>query len=439
MRMNARKPKSWMVLLLLVAVLAACGKSEGATTGAADGGGTAQPAEPPKPVTLNFFYNGYSKQLVDELQQKVEAKYPHIKLNMIIHGTGSTIQDTLAAGTSLDLVAFSAGGLFTVLDVQLATDMSDLVKKHDFDLNRLSPSVLETVKSYYEGGKLMIMPYELNNNVLYYNKNIFDKFGVAYPRDGMTWNEVYEIAKKLTRLDNGVQYEGFQYNHLNMVYKNQMGLPFVDPKTNKAAINTDQWRKWMELMTRFYQFDGNHIIGLGDGVFIRRQEAAMYTGPSLLDQLPDAVNKGMDWDVVSLPRFDGMADTGSQMNAPFYAIPPTSKNRDESFRVIAYLLSDEIQGANARKGRVPVVKSENVVKDFGADLPILKGKNTAAFFKDTIGKPIAVTKYDGIARSTFTEIAVDGYSKGKFDISTALRTAEEEINKKIAEAQKNAK
>jgi multiple sugar transport system substrate-binding protein len=134
-----------------------------------------------------------------------------------------------------------------------------------------------------------------------------------------------------------------------------------------------------------------------------------------------------------------MADTGSQMNAPFYAIPPTSKNRDESFRVIAYLLSDEIQGANARKGRVPVVKSENVVKDFGADLPILKGKNTAAFFKDTIGKPIAVTKYDGIARSTFTEIAVDGYSKGKFDISTALRTAEEEINKKIAEAQKNAK
>lgn len=423
----------------MTAILSACGKGEGAT-GAADGGDKGQPAEvPPKPATLNFFYNGYSKQLVEELQQKVEAKYPHIKLNMIIHGKGSTIEDTLAAGTNLDLVAFSAGGLFTVIDLQLATDMTDLVKRHNFDLNRFSPSVLETIQSYYEGGKLMVMPYELNNNVLYYNKNIFDRFGVAYPKDGMTWNEVYELAKKLTRLDNGVQYEGFQYNHLNLVYKNQMALPFVDPKTNKAAIHTDQWRKWLEQMTRFYQFDGNHLIGYGDGVFIRRQEVAMYTGPSLLDQLPDAVSKGMEWDMVSLPRFDGMENVGSQMNAPFYAIPPTSTNRDEAFRVIAYLLSDEIQGANARKGRVPVVKSESVVKDFGIDLPVLKGKNTAAFFKDTIGKPITVTRYDGIARSTFTEVAVDGYSKGKLDIAAALRTAEEEINKKIAEAQKNAK
>jgi multiple sugar transport system substrate-binding protein len=428
-----------MILLLMIAILSACGKGE-STTGAAEGGDKGQPAEVPmKPATLNFFYNGYSKQLVEELQQKVEAKYPHIKLNMIIHAKGSTIEDTLAAGTNLDLVAFSAGGLFTVLDLQLATDMTDLVKKHNFDLNRFSPSVLDTIKSYYEGGKLMIMPYELNNNVLYYNKNIFDRFGVAYPKDGMTWNEVYEMAKKLTRMDNGVQYEGFQYNHLNLVYKNQMALPFVDPKTNKAAINTDQWRKWLEQMTRFYQFDGNHLIGYGDGVFIRRQEVAMYTGPSLLDQLPDAVSKGMEWDMVSLPRFDGMETVGSQMNAPFYAIPPTSTNRDEAFRVIAYLLSDEIQGANARKGRVPVVKSESVIKDFGTDLPVLKGKNTAAFFKDTIGKPITVTKYDGIARSTFTEVAVDGYSKGKLDVAAALRTAEEEINKKIAEAQKNAK
>lgn len=426
------------LLLILIVLLAGCGT--GGSSKGGDGGKEQQQAEePPKPVTLNFFYNGYSKQLVDELQKKVEEKYPHIKLNMIIHGKGSTIQDVLAAGTNLDLVAFSAGGLFTVIELQLATDMTDLVKKHKFDMNRLSPSVLEAVKSYYEGGKLMIMPYELNNNVLYYNKNIFDKFGVAYPRDGMTWNEVYEIAKKLTRMENGVQYEGFQYSHLNMVYKNQMGLPFVDPKTNKAATNTEQWRKWLEQMTRFYQFDGNHIIGVADGVFIRRQELAMYTGPSLLDQLPDAVNKGLEWDIVSLPRFDGMESAGSQMNAPFYAIPPTSKNRDEAFRVIAYLLSDEIQGANARKGRVPVVKSENVIKEFGSELDILKGKNVGAYFKDTVGKPITVTPYDGIARSTFSEIAVDGYAKGTYDISTALRLAEEEINKKIAEAQRNGK
>ncbi|MEF3313484.1 extracellular solute-binding protein [Paenibacillus sp. GYB004] len=392
--------------------------------------------ESPKPASLNFFYNGYSKQLVEELERKIETKFPHLSLNMILHGTGSTINDVLGAGTTLDIVAFSAGGLFTVIDLELATDLTELAKKHQFDWNRLSPSVLETIRSYYGGNRLMIMPYELNNNVLWYNKNIFDKFGVSYPTDGMTWDETYELAKKVTRMDNGVQYKGFQFSHLNLVYKNQLALPFTDPKTNKAAFHTNEWKNWLEQMTRFYKIDGNQIIGPGDGVFIRRQELAMYTGPSLLDQLPAAVEKGLEFDLATLPRFKDGSAVGSQMNAPFYAIPPSSSNKDEAFRVIAYLLSDEIQASNAKKGRVPVVTSEQVVKEFGAELPILKGKNVASFFKDTVGKPITVTKYDGIARSQLSN-ALDRLSEGQYpDANTALRAADEEANKLIMEQQK---
>ncbi|MEF3304668.1 ABC transporter substrate-binding protein, partial [Paenibacillus sp. GYB003] len=287
-----RSRKGWVMLPLLSSLslaVAACGGGRGG--GGAGTGTGAEPAEtkPKEPVTLNFLYNGYSKELLGELQAKVEQKLPGVKLNMILEGgQGNTIEDIVAKGTELDLVGFPIGGIFKVIDLRLATDLLPLAQKHKFDLNRLSPGVLDSAKSYSDKGELLMMPYELNVNVLIYNKNLFNKFGVPYPKDGMTWDDVFELAKKLTRQEGGVKYRGFQYNAINMVYKNQLALPFVDPKTMKAAVNTDEWKKWLEVMSGFYHIVGNEPEGYEHDNFLNKQIVAMRTGPSLLDMLPAA-------------------------------------------------------------------------------------------------------------------------------------------------------
>jgi multiple sugar transport system substrate-binding protein len=427
--------KRWIrkeaALLVLPLLLAACGG-----TGTKDGGtGQSGAEKPPAPVTLNFFYNGYSTTLIDELKQKVAQKYPHITLNMLLDLPGNAIENVLGSGTKLDLVAFSAGGLFKVMDLQLGSDLTELVKKHGFDLNRLAPGVLDAAMSYSGNKGLTVMPYELNNSVLLYNKTIFDKFGVSYPKDGMTWNDVLELVKKTTRQESGVQYQGFAYIGANPVYKDQLALPFVDPATNKATINSDGWKRYLEVMGSFYKVQGNELKGQPDDFFFKEQTMAMRTGPSPLELLPDAIAKGLNWDAVSFPLFPGAEQTGSQMNAPFYAIPPDSPNKDEAFKVIAYLLSDEVQEANARKGRVPTIKSDKALKEFGSELALLKGTHYAeAVMKEKIAKPIAVTKYDGVVRSQVSGM----FSKviqNQADVNTAMRTAEEAANKQIAEMQ----
>lgn len=419
------------VLFALSLVLAACGG-----TGEKGGAVSQTGAEkPPAPVTLHFFYNGYSSMLIDELKQKVAQKYPHITLNMLLDQPGNAIEDVLGAGTKLDLVAFAAGGLFKVMDLQLGSDLTELVKTHGFDLNRLAPGVLDAAMSYSGNKGLTVMPYELNNSVLLYNKTIFDKFGASYPRDGMTWNDVLELVKKTTRLDDGVQYQGFAYIGANPVYKDQLALPFVDPVTNKALINNDGWKRYLEVMGSFYKVQGNELKGQPDNFFFKEQTMAMRTGPSPLELLPDAIANGLNWDAVSFPMFPGAEQIGSQMNAPFYAIPPDSPNRDEAFKVIAYLLSDEVQEANSRKGRVPVIKSEKALKDFGSELDFLKGTRYAeAVMKEKIAKPITVTKYDGIVRAQVSGM-FSRVIQNLDDINTAMRMAEEAANKQIAEAQ----
>lgn len=416
-------------LILLAMSIAACGGGRAP----ADQGAVPQVQQP---VMLTFFTEGNSVVLAEQIEQLVKEKFPHITLKTIKHGKGTTIEDTLNAGITPDLISYSLGGLWKVKELQLASDLTPFLQKYKFDLNRLASGVIETVKSYSDKGEFLVMPFELNNNVLFYNKNIFNKFGVPFPYDGMTWEQVNELAKKVTRTDNGVQYKGFQYNGLNLVYKNQMGLTFVDPKTMKATVNNDRWKKWMETMSSFYRISGNEVSGDEKENFLKNQTLAMRTGPNFLTELPAAVEKGLDWDVVALPKFAGMESAGSQMNAPYYTIPPTSNNKDQAFQVIAYLLSDEVQTVMAKQGRIPIVKSEHVIQAFGSGLEVLKGKNLSAFFKDNIAQSIPPTKFDGFAKEGLTNVALAQVNTGTKDINTALREAEEQINLKIAEQNK---
>lgn len=437
--MHAHKTRLIGLLAASTLLVSACG-------GTAGNGAPSSPAPQPgnlpatadktqEPITLNFFYNGFSESLTNEVKRLIEARFPHITIHMILHGTGQTINDVLLAGTEVDLAAFTMGQLFNVLDLQLASDLTGLIEKQKFDLSRLSDGVLDTVKGYSDTGEILVMPYELNNSVLLYNKTIFNKFGLPYPTDGMTWDEVYDIVKKTSREDNGVVYRGFAYTGANPVYKNQLGLPFVNPQTNEAMLNTDGWKKWLQTMTGFYAIGSNQLQATSaDNLFFKDMVMALRTGPNPLDLLPPAIEKGLEWDAVSMPTFSAAESSGSQMNAPFYIIPPQSKKKEAAFEVIAYLLSDEVQSWSAKQGRVPIVKSQAVADRFGEDLPFLKGSSYAkAVFAEKIAKPIRVTKYDGIARTTLTTTLAKVATNGT-DPNTALREAEELANKAIQEA-----
>lgn len=391
----------------------------------------------PDPVSLNFFYNGFSESLTDQVKAMVENKFSHVTINMILHGTGQTINDVLAAGTDVDLAAFTMGQLFNVMDLQLATDMTELIKKHQFDLNRLTEGVMETVQDYSEHGEFLVMPYELNNSVLLYNKNIFDKFGVPLPEDELTWDDVLDIVRQVSREEEGITYRGFAYSGANPVYKNQLGLSFVDPVTETATLHNDQWQRWLQVMTSFYQVKNNEWpTASADNMFFKDMIMALRTGPNPLDLLPPAIENGLEWDASSMPTFHADESSGSQMNAPFYIIPPRSRDKDEAFKVIAYLMSDEVQSWNAKQGRVPIVKSQSVIDNFGADIPFLAGTNYAnAVFNEKIAEPIRVTKYDGIVRTELAKTLISVAHNG-VDVNTALRQAEELSNKAIEEAKK---
>ncbi|WP_282942275.1 extracellular solute-binding protein [Paenibacillus sp. RC67] len=426
----AKLCQTGILLALGSAFVAACTQSSGSKAEA--DANSASGASLTDPITLHYYTNDNTKWLELE-KQLIAKKFPNVTLKVTLE-KDIKMDQLVTAGDIPDFLSFSLGSFWDLKSTGLISDMTPLMKKYRFDESRFIPGVTESVRSYSEGGETLFLPFELNSNVLFYNKTIFDKFGVAYPRDGMTWEQIYELARKLSRNENGTEYRGFIFQHQNLVWKNQLGLTFVDPKTNKAAINTAEWKRWLDVMGGFYFIPNNDYKNL---TFYKEQTVAMWTGPNILTSVIEAENTGLNWDVASLPQFAGNPSGGTQMIAPFYAIPPNSKHKDEAFQLIAYLLSDEAQIAKARQGKAPIVDNPVAVQQFAADLPGIAGKNMGAFLKDKIGKPAVVTKYDGIAKDVFykTALGKDFYTRTK-DVNTILREAEDEINRKIVEVQK---
>lgn len=416
-----------IVLTLLLA--AACSKS--AAPDEQRGNAAVTENKPPKPFTLNYYTN-LSKTDMEFETSIIQKKFPHITVNPVFYTAQLKPQDLAVTGSIPDLISFTIGSLWDFRDVNLLSDLQPLIKKHNLDMNRFLPNVLESIQAYSDTGEVLFIPYTLSTNVLYYNKNIFNKFGVPFPKDGMTWTDVYELAKKLTREDGGVKYKGFQFQLQNLTWKNQLMLPLVDPTNYKTLVNSVGWKQWLETMGAALLIKGNEP----GGSFEKAQDVAMYSGPNLLSNLEEPMKNGLDWDAVALPTFPGSNTGGTQMISPFYALPPKGNNMDESFQVIAYMLSEEVQTMKSRKGKVPIINSDAAAKQYGKEIPGIEGKNLDAFFKDKVGKPFKTTKYDDIAKTVIYTELLPGYYKGGSDINTLFRAAEESINKKIEEKRK---
>lgn len=270
---------------------------------------------------------------------------------------------------------------------------------------------------------------------LFYNKDLFDKFGVAYPKDGMTWDEVRELSAKLTRKDGGVQYRGL---YADFLYRGsrQLGLQPVDFKTNKSLLNTDQWQELFKLWESLYAspglMEGSYAKlewGGNEQSFLKGELAMLAGFSNTLNALKKTSH--INWDLVTYPTNKKAPGVGHRLDSPILAVTAQSKVKDAAFRVLETILSDEVQTLLVRNARMTVLNSQKVKDEFGKGIPEFQGKNMPAMTKLKMANMASVQflnegQIDSIANKAFQSV-IDKSA----DINSALRLADEELNKYI--------
>jgi multiple sugar transport system substrate-binding protein len=374
-------------------------------------------------------------QLSDEVLaafvNAVQKKYPYISIERInIAEKGQAVPELVAAGNIPDLIMAPPLNILPFQALGLYYNVEELVTRHKFDLNRIKPEYLESIKVGSFADYLVGLPIFNNGFGLFYNKDLFDRFGVTYPKDGMTWEEIRELAVKLTRTENGVTYYGI---HPNSVFWGayQLGLPFIDTANNKSMFQSQGWKDLFQMWQRLYQSNGTvvpmtlpAIKGFQDG------QIAMTMGySSILETM--VKQKELNWDIVTYPVNPAAPGIGQRVDSFNLVVTSQSKVKDAAFRVIEVILSEEVQTTLSRGGKVSVLKDPKIHEQFGQANADLQKKNVVALTKPNLAivKPFKFpfeTNPATLISTTFNSVIYD-----QKDINTALREAEEKMNSDI--------
>ncbi|MBD2864027.1 ABC transporter substrate-binding protein [Paenibacillus oceani] len=429
---------------LMAAVVVGCG---GSKSGEETGNQPAKQEEPaaavkePVELTIHNPSSGNTTESFMELYgNAIEKKLPNIKLKFLASKDGYSMDKILINKVPLDIFYESDSFLpVRINQYNFQYDISDLIKKYNYDLNRIIPQNLQGVRQL-AGGGLYGLPVSTTSLALYYNKELFDKFGVPYPKDGMNWDEVYDLAVKMTRKDGATQYRGLIYILPNIGNMNQFSANYVDPKTGKASLSNDQWKKVLDNFARFYRIPGNELERettvnntVLQNYFVKEQTAAMKIDLSTLLKYHE--DSGMNWDMVSLPTFKELPGVGPQLSTSFWNITSMSKHKDEAFQVLQFLTSDEFQLEMTKKRMlVPILADPEIRSHFGEDVEFTKKRNVKAVLPERIANPMYLSIHNDAVSKQYMEAFKDVIT-GVKDSNTALRDAEEKANQTIKQAE----
>lgn len=437
-----RKKKGLFVLLFCIIVqvsLTACSGSGSGKDGSGQPEKGAVPVVSNEPVDIAFKLNVGSitsnEGFMTVFGNKIKEKFPHV--TPIFIAPDVTLKSIVETGQQMDIYYDAYANIHTnLMQHGLQYDIASLIKKYNYDLSPLEKSSVDALRQV-SGGGMYGLPVSIDSTALIYNRGSFDRFGVPYPKDGMTMDEMYELTRRMSRVVDGTNYYGFGMSPSSVMAADPLVPLFIDPANNKSNFSSEKFKMAFQSLTRFFtipnnEYDKSTLSYSPQLKLFSEQRLAMLLGPNALGTRYFAdKDKSLDWDLTTYPAYKEAANVGPQ-NAPgYFFVTSNSKHKDTAFQVAAYITSAEFQKHIARKGYVPALQNTDIVSEFGKDLPFLKDKNVKALFTAKPAPIAQLTKYQAIAAAEVQTAFHDLLLNGK-DVNTTLREADERINQKIA-------
>jgi multiple sugar transport system substrate-binding protein len=348
-------------------------------------------------------------------------------------------------------------------------DLDAVVKQDEFDLDSFLPSVIGLLKAN-GGGKLYGLSPDFTSQALYYNKDLFDKYGIPYPKDGMSWEEVMRLASRfpVKKDGNDALYGLFQSSdttnpaELIRTIGEAKGLLYADADAKTVSVDTPEWKSIFQLVTDGYKsgsisMPSDSSSGAGGGSmtmrgmggrktmrfgpdsmgFMTGQAAMAIDGPMLKDMMgmeknmkdgggPSISVKGGDgpkpfkdinWDVVTVPTDPSQPDVSGGIHLEsVFSINASSENLPAAWEFLKYANGEQLAKSISKMS--PTLSARTAYKNE------VEGKNIDAFY--AIGaneQSLLHTLPEGFAKS-FADLASEQIKKvveGTQSVDEALK------------------
>jgi len=314
---------------VLLATLAACAPASGG--GSADSG-TASDIEAAlqKKTTITVWAWAPA---VEDIAKAFEKKYPAITVKVVNAGTGNDqyikLQNAIKAGSGGPDVAQIE--YYALPQFGLSKSLVDLT---NFGFDKFASDYTDSTWGSVElDGGVYALPQDSGPMALFYNKAVFDKWGIPVPT---TWDEYIAAAQQLHAADpnayitNDTGDAGFT---TSMIWE-AGGKPYSTKNGTDVSINlqdegskkfADTWGQLTQndLVAPVSSWSDEWYKGLADGTI-----ATLAIGAWMPGNLESGVAEAAgDWRVAPLPTFEAGVPAGAENGGGGDAILEQSKNK----------------------------------------------------------------------------------------------------------------
>jgi multiple sugar transport system substrate-binding protein len=280
------------------------------------------------------------------------------------------------------------------------------------------------------------LPQDVNTQVLFYNKRLFDEAGIDYPNENWKWEpstggDFVAAAQALTKENQWGYSQDWYWEPLGpWIWEN--GGDWHDAERTKSTMSDPKTVEAIQFLADLLleygvsptpaQMAGRDAVTLFNTGNIAMYQSGRWMVPTLR-----AVTD-LEWDVAVLP--EGLAGRSTMLGGTASCISNQSKHPQETWAYAKWYLSDEAQGMIADLAlSTPLVKSVLESQEFlGSTPPDNNGvwQQSMAWLR-----PMPVTEefgqIDDIRSTEFTEI----WSARK-SVEEACAAMDEQINALMA-------
>ena len=338
--------------------------------------------------------------------------HPGIKVQVQVipsEGYNERVFTSIAGGNPPDI--FNSGDVVipSIVQRHVAKDLNVLVKKDNYDLNAFYPEIIQGLTFQ---GQLVGLTDNWDTQVLYYNRDLFEKAGLAEPTDDWTWDDVANAASKITSGSGDSKVWGLLYETWFAPLDDQIysfgGSVFNDDNT-KCELDQPQSVEALQSIVdviqkgyapapQLFEEEGQDPFSL-----FSAGKAGMWIGSGRWSAFDLEGVKDLNWAIA--PRPNGPDHPRSNFfHLAMYAITSASNDPDGSWEFLKYMVSTpgieeafkNMQGIPSRPALAddPAITNTSIVKQHDAFQPFVdslptvrRAPNLPNFFEvdDAIG------------------------------------------------------
>lgn len=333
--------------LLSATLLAACGNNDSSE-------GSSDSVNAEKTVVTLALWNKNQEPVLRDVLDKFEEQNENITVELQLTPNPQywTKLEAAASGSQMpDIVWMNGPNFINYASNGIIEPITSYLESSDIDLANYPESLVDL---YTHEGELYGIPKDWDTTALWYNKDLFDTAGLDYPTDEWTFDEMKAAAEQLTDPSKGIY--GVSAN-----YMTQEGIYDIIPQNGGYVISEDRTEsgydkpeaiegveKYVALIEEGISPDLATQTDTGPRDLFSAGKLGMVYSASW--NIPVYVeNETLNADLVEVPS---MKQKATAIHGLIYALNAKSEQKDEAWKVIEYLASEEANQIWAESGVV---------------------------------------------------------------------------------------